>query len=506
MCNSIAESMIASKQVYGTIPVIRSDLAAIKAERLDSTRLKKTLSLFDGVCITISIMIGSGIFASPGVTLERSGSPGAALMAWAASGLLVSIASLCYIELGSMFPTAGGDYTYLGEAYGKGAAFCFAWSCFWISKPGSQAIVATVFGSYILTAIVGGGRDQSDAPFSAAKFAAAGLHIILTAIHCLGVEQSSRIVNLFTALKLGLIIIVFTGSVVFASSYPEMSHANLSPIDSFNGSQFYALGSAMIPCLFAFDGWADANFMMEELLDSHVVLPKLTLSAIGLVTICYLLVNIGYFCVLNQSVIVSSSALALDFGSAVVAHLNMPWAGTALATGVAVCAMGAVNGSILTGGRVFYSVSRAGQAPEIFSRLNRFGAPYMAMGAQCIWCVTLILMPGSSFSSLLDYFGPVSWLVYAFTASAVIVLRRKFPDKARPFKVPFYPLPPLILVVLAIFLFVNSLFRSPGCCLLALSFVLISVPVWWLVERHLYESSPNVITSGGQYEIIGESF
>jgi amino acid transporter len=495
-----------AKKTYGAVPVIRSDLAAIKAERLDNSSLKKSLSLFDGVCITVSIMIGSGIFASPGITLERSGSPGAALVAWASSGILVSIASLCYIELGSMFPTAGGDYTYLGEAYGKGAAFCFAWYCFWISKPGSQAIVATVFGSYILTAIAGGGRDQSDAPFSASKFVAAGLHIILTTIHCFGVKQSSRIVNFFTALKVGLIIVVFTASIVFASSYPDMSRVNLSIEHSFTGSQFYSIGSAMIPCLFAFDGWADANFMMEELLDSHIVLPKLTLSAIGLVTIFYLLINVGYFCVLNQSVIENSSALALDFGKAVVAHMNMPWVGTALATGVAVCAMGAVNGSILTGGRVFYSVSRAGQSPEIFSRLNRFGAPYMAMWAQCIWCVTLILMPGSSFSSLLDYFGPVSWLIYAFTASAVIVLRQKFPEKARPFKVPLYPLPPLILVVLAVFLFVNSLSRSPGFCLLALSFVLLSVPVWWIVERHLNENSPSNLAGSSSYEIIGESF
>ena len=159
----------------------------------------------------VSIIIGSGIFASPGVALDRSGSPGGALIAWSVSGFLVIIASFCYAELGSMIPTTGGDFDYLKLAYGKSAAFSFAWFLFWISKPGSQAIIATVFGNYVLRLFTGLNNSSDDS--FAAKAAGVLLIIVLTLVNCIGVHATSVVANVLMVTKLGLVALVVAAGI-----------------------------------------------------------------------------------------------------------------------------------------------------------------------------------------------------------------------------------------------------------------------------------------------------
>lgn len=173
--------------------------------------LHRRLGFLDGVCVLVSIIIGSGIFASPGVALERAGSPGAALLAWTLSGGLVIIASLCYAELGAMIPSTGGDFDYLNRAYGKSAAFSFAWFLFWISKPGSQAIIATVFGNYVVRVFTGLNNSSDGSP--AAKAAGVLLIISLTLVNCVGVHATSAVANVLMVTKLALVALVVVAGV-----------------------------------------------------------------------------------------------------------------------------------------------------------------------------------------------------------------------------------------------------------------------------------------------------
>jgi L-type amino acid transporter 9 len=446
--------------------------------------LKRTLGFYDGLGVMISIMIGSGIYASPGVALERSGSPGASLLAWCTSGILVCIASLCYVELGAMIPTAGGDFDYLTKAYGPAAGFSFAWYCFWICKPGAQAIIATVFGNYLMMAITGDTTIfDGNHILTYPKLLAVLLIFILTLVNCLGVKESSKIINFLTILKLLLVVMLLLFSLYFITyidhntMYTNFSNRVFMDDKILHYNNFF---TSMIPCLFAFDGWADVNYLMEELIDSHIILHKLIVCGVVLVTICYVIANIAYLTVLPSLDIMTSNAVALNFGNAVLGKF-----GTLIfSVGVALSTMGSTNGSILTGGRVIYSIARAGQAPQILSRLNSLGAPYMALTAQAMWSITLILLPDSSFENLLYYFGPTSWLFYAFTGSTVILFRMRQPDADRPFKVPFYPFPPLVLIVMSVLLMANGIQASPFFSFLALGFVGLSFPVyfcmvWW---------------------------
>ncbi len=254
-----------------------------------------------------------------------------------------------------------------------------------------------------------------------------------------------------------------------------------SEMSLFGDTNTWNFGRAMIACLFAFDGWADLNFMLEELCEAEKMLPIILPVGISLVTVCYVTANVAYFAVLPAGVAMASKSIALNFGDAIEGKVLA----TVMGLGVALSTMGAANGSILTGGRAFYSVARAGQAPHIIAELNSKDAPANALIAQAIWCVILILFPGSSFSTLLDYFGPTSWLFYAFTGSAVILLRIREPNLYRPYLMPLYPLPPIILCLMSAILVVNNILEKPVSSLLAMSFVGLSVPIWY-VSEYLY--------------------
>jgi amino acid transporter len=363
-------------------------------------------------------------------------------------------------------------------AYGKSAAFSFAWYCFWVSKPGSQAIIATIFGNYIVSALFGTEYAQSSELYS--KCIAVTLIVALTALNCSGVRESTRLINFLTIMKLlQVICIVLIGFWFTCFSQPagqQRGGTVFTEMSLFGDTNIWNFGRAMIACLFAFDGWADLNFLLEELWNAEKMLPRILPFGIGLVTVCYVTANLSYFSVLDSETAMRSQSIALNFGEAVEGRIFS----SLMAIGVAMSTMGAANGSILTGGRAFYSVARAGQAPHLLATLNSRDAPANALIAQSVWCIILILLPGSSFSSLLDYFGPTSWIFYAFTGSAVILLRIREPDLVRPYLMPLYPLPPIILCLLSLCLVLNSIAEKPMFTLLAMGFVGLSFPIWYL--------------------------
>ena len=186
--------------------------------RSDDVSLKRTLGFWDGLGVLISIVIGSGIFASPGVTLERAGSPGASLISWVLAGLLVAIASFCYAELGAMLPSTGADFDYLNQAYGRMAAFSFSWFFFWISKPGSIAIISITCANYLVAVFLGLGHTDNSGS-AASKITAIALIIAMTAINCLGVQQAAVVVRVFTVLKLALIAALCISGLIYVGHH-----------------------------------------------------------------------------------------------------------------------------------------------------------------------------------------------------------------------------------------------------------------------------------------------
>ena len=328
----------------------------------DHPKPARRLTLVDSIAILVGIIIGSGIFSSPGLALDRAGSPGLVLISWSLSGILVTLAAQCYLELGAMMPSAGGDFDYLKRAYGEQAAFSFAWYNFFVGKTGSQAIIATIFGRYFQSVIKGDTSSllsddtSADEDTITTKLLGVGLITIITIINCAGIKESAVVSIVLTSIKVLLVIMVFIFAIVYASHSNSNSRTisyNLSASSSFNGSNdFFSFATSMIACLWCFDGFADGNFLQEEMINPIRDLPWMICFGLGLVTCCYLLINIGYLSVLDKSTIIDSSAIAVQFGTTVSDSLFSSSSALPiiLALGVSLSTMGSINGSIMTGG------------------------------------------------------------------------------------------------------------------------------------------------------------
>jgi amino acid transporter len=476
------------------------------------------VNFVDALGIVCGIIIGSGIFSSPGVALVRAGSPGLTLLAWAASGLLVILTATCYFELAGMMPHAGGDFEYIKRAFGERASFSFAWFNFWISKTASQAIIATIFGRYLEKAIVicSGGHNSeinaatvvssqdAEGESTISKASAITLVIFITSINCLSVKESATLQNVLTAAKLVLVLVLFIAAAVFTSDSSNETEANLSVQNSFqNSSGIVGFSTAMVACLWSFDGWADLNFMTEELKDARQ-LPQIVTVAIIVVTVAYLLCNVAYMLVMPIDTIKNSRAIGTDFGIAINHGDSFGFWSIFIAFGVSLSTLGSLHGSTMTGGRAFYAVARDGKAPRQMAFINRLGSPYGALLAQGGWSVILLCLPGSNFNTLLDYCVPVSWAFYALTSFCVVMLRKKEPNAYRPFKVPLYPLPIIVVLILAIGISASSIIQSPFYCLLAFGFVSISFPVhmYWFEGRGICFRSKSITAESKENPII----
>lgn len=488
----------------GRHDVIRGESSSSEG-RGDGRNLQRSLSFYDSFCILVGIIIGSGIFSSPGIALSRAGSPGLALLSWASSGILVMITAQCYFELAGMFPSCGGDYDFLRHAYGPRTAFSFAWFNFWISKPGSQAIIATIFGRYTekvfisLHALTGSSlplptplsqttTSQLQGESSFTTIAAILLIVILTLMNCYGLKESSLLQNFLTTSKLLLVSLLFLMAISYAVSHPSVAKQNLGS-KSFLHSDISGFGSAQIACLWSFDGWADLLFMVEEMKNPNI-LPLVVCVSVAAVTGVYLLANIAYLSVMSVDQLTKSTAVAVDLASSISSSSSFALTilTLAFAVGVSISTASSCNGSIMTGGRAFYAVARNNDAPHCLASLNSKGSPWCSLLAQGAWAVVLLLVPNSSFSTLLDFFGPCSWFFYALACSSVIVLRIKMPHLHRPYRVRLFPLPPILVILIAIQIIFSSFLKEPLFTSIAFLFCALALPFQVVKEKFAQSS------------------
>ncbi len=263
----------------------------------------------------------------------------------------------------------------------------------------------------------------------------------------------------------------------------------MSESSSFDGTKHGGLVLALIPCLWAFDGWSGLVFLSEELIDYEDNLASAVFGTVILVLVIYILCNIAYFSVLTEDEIIDSSAVAIDFGDGVGGNIF----GGFVCLCVALSSAGAYYCTVLTGSRATFAVSRANMAPKFLSKLNKQGVPFYSVLLQGFWCCILIVLPGSSYSTMLDYFGPAYWIFAATTSTATVYLRYKDPDAPRQFKMPFYPLPAIVLCAISLYIVVYSIVASPEFTVLALGCVLASIPGFWLFKR--FSNGENVLIS-----------
>lgn len=399
----------------------------------------RALTLFDSTSLIVGIIVGAGIYqTAPDVARGVGGAWGVPAI-WLGGGLLSLCGALGYAELASAYPREGGDYVYLGRAYGRWAGFLFGWAQLAVVRPGDIAVMAFVFGGYAA-------RLYAPPVPHPELFHACAAVVTLTAINALGVREGKWTQNILTIVKvLGLLAIVgvaFTGP----SAPPPAAPAGPLPASL-----------ALILVLFTFGGWNEMAYVAAEVRKPQRNIVRALVAGTAAVTVIYLLVNTAFLHALGYAGLTQSKAVAAD----AVGGL-LPETGARLVSAlICLSALGALNGLIFTGARISYAM---GADHRLFGWLGRWeprtGTPLRAVLAQGAIALTLILALGSFLDAVL-YTAATVYAFYLATTLAVFVLRRKNPDTPRPYRVTGYPFTPLLFGVACVFLIYSAIVYKP---------------------------------------------
>jgi len=433
--------------------------------------LERVLGLRELIFIVIGTVIGSGIFIVPATVLQQTGGDiGPALLVWLIAGILSLLGALTYGELGAMDPEAGGLYVYIRDAFGPLPAFLYGWTLFFVISSGSVATLAVATTGYLSQLV----------PLSPleSKFAALAMVAIIAIINVRGTRESARVQDWSTLIKtiaiVGLSVVMLALGRGLSQTAGHVWPASLKP------SLLSGIGLAMVGVLWAYEGWQYVTFSAGETRDPQRTFPRGIIIGTALLIAIYMLANIAYIAALGptaaaQSPRIAADAVGVTMGSA---------AAKLIAATIVLSMFSAANGLTLTAPRVYYAMARDG---VFFQRLAavhpRFGTPAFAVIASSLWA--MLLAATGTFTVLLTYVVFTGWIFYALGALSIFSYRRSRPNATRPFRVPGYPVTPILFVLASAAIVINTLLTQPGIALRGLIVVAIGVPAFyaWRVQR-----------------------
>lgn len=423
----------------------------------------KTLSAPDAIFIIVGIVIGAGIFRTPSIVAASAGSEAAALFVWLAGGAISLVGALCYAELASAFPNAGGDYHYLTRAYGQTPAFLFAWARMTVIQTGSLAMLAFLIGDFA-SGILHLGQ------YSVSIYAASAI-VLLTLVNAAGIRPGSRLQN---GLTIG--ILAGLGAVFLAGlNCPPVAVAASGGVSIPDAP---GIGRAMIFVLLTYGGWNEAAYISAELRGSSMF--RVLTVSLGIITAVYLLVNFVFLRVLGITGMSGSEAVAAD-----LMRRGMGGGGALLLSVIVIFAvLSTMNGTMITGARTNYAL---GADFRLFGFLGRWrlrgGTPANAMLAQGSIAFLLVLIgtgARSGFETMVEYTAPVFWFFFLLAGASVIVLRIREPSAPRPFRVPLYPVIPVIFCAVCLYMLQSSLAYTGRGALFGVGVLLAGVPLLFI--------------------------
>lgn len=427
---------------------------------------RPTIRLGDAVGIIVGIIVGAGIFKTPSLVAANVDGTAPLVFAWVLGGLISLIGALCYAELASAYPDAGGDYHFLTRAFGPRLSFLFAWGRLTVIQTGSIALLAFVLGDYASAVWTLG-------PYSAAWYAAvvvAGL----TLLHVGGIPRTVLAQNVLTTVEvLGILLVIAIG--LFAPSAPA------GPTVS--GGTAAGFGLVMVFVLLSYGGWNEASYVSAEVRDPGRNMARALVLSILVVTVLYVLVNVALVHGLGQAGLAASKAPAADLLERVTGR----GAAVLVSAIVMVAALTSINATIFTGARSAYAVGRD-FAPFRFIGRWHAGrqAPVNALVAQALIALLLIAVGAFTrrgFETMVEYTAPVFWAFILLAGLALFVLRRREPDRPRPFRVPFYPLTPLAFCATSAYLLYSSLAYTRLGALLGVTVIAVGAVVLAVTSR-----------------------
>jgi basic amino acid/polyamine antiporter, APA family len=455
-------------------------------------QLIRGLTFTHAVALVVGTVIGTGVFLKAAIMAQAVGSPVYVLAAWLVAGLMSLAGALTYAELGALLPHAGGEYNYLREAYGNGPAFLYGWMRIVVGSSGSIAALAAGFAAFLATVF------PTDAVWVTRQFTflgqtvnwqfgmrqvtAVAIILVLSGINCIGVALGGKIQTFLTALKVSGILFIVFGVFFFSKGSHGLAVTEVAS-KSWNG--FAAFGAAMLAALWAYEGWNQMPMVSAEVQQPERNVPRALVTGMFLVVLLYLLANAAYLWVLPFGEIVNANSTQFRTALPVAAKAAQTFMGSMGPRLVSiiflVSAIGALNGTILLCARVPYAMARDG---FFFSRFAKIGktsrVPTLSIVIQAVWASILAI--SGTYDQLTDYVVFASWLFYVLVTTSVFVLRRRMVS-ARPYKTPGYPFTPIMFILVASWLILNTLRTRPLESTVGIVLIALGIPIYLYFNR-----------------------
>ena len=434
-------------------------------------QFRRALGPFDATMVVIGGIIGSGIFINPYIVAQRLDSTVLVLAAWAAGGAIALAGAFAYAELGAVFPKAGGQYVYLRDAYHPLAGFLYGWALLALIESGAIAAVAITFATYALRLI--GRPDAAPVPLAVASV------VLLSIINYFGVKPGSRVLNVFVVLKVAALAVLI-GAGFFMPAHEGWWTAERAGT---GGSTLVAFGAALVPILFAYGGWQNANYVAEEIDDPQRNLPLSLIAGTMAVVFIYVSVNAIYIRALGLEGLAGTTAPASTAARIMFGQVG----DTFVTAAIAISTFGFLNLGILAPTRVYYAMAADRSFFPALARLHpKYRTPHLAIAIQTTW--TCVLALTGRYEQLLNYVVFADWIFFGLTVGSVLIFRRVLPLDRRPdgaFRTPGYPIVPLAFVLVAAAVVLSVVVADPGSAARGALLLALGVPVFYWF-RHRY--------------------
>jgi APA family basic amino acid/polyamine antiporter len=431
---------------------------------MTNNSLKKNVTFIEAMAIVVGMIIGSGVFLKPGIVLQSAGSPFMAILAWVAGGVITLASALAIAEIAAAIPKAGGLYTYLTELYGETFGFLLGWVQTIISYPASVAALAIAFSTY-----AGFFLPMNDVQ---QKILAVAVLAFILLMNILSTKYGGIIQTVATVGKLLPIAAIIIFGLASGSAF-EVISVNSS-------AQGTGFGAAILGTLWAYEGWISVTNMAGELKNPAKDLPKVISSGVIFVIAVYAIFNIAIFKSLPLEQIISSKTPAADaavelFGSNGAIFIT---------AGIMVSVFGALNGFLMTGARVPYAMGEKNMLPfsNMLSKIHpKFQTPANSLAVQGALAVIYIM--SGTFNTLTDLLVFVLWIFFVMGVYGVFILRKKYPQEKGLYKVPFYPVTPIIGIVGGAYILISTVMDSPINSLVGIAITLLGLPVYYYINK-----------------------
>ncbi|MDZ7660577.1 APC family permease [Fodinibius sp.] len=431
----------------------------------DSGSPLKVFTNLSAIAVIVGIVVGIGIFRLPSIVAQNASSELHYIGFWVAGGLISIIGALCYAEIATKKPDAGGEYYFLTEAYGSTIGFLFSWGRMTVIQTGSIALAAFILGDYASTIYDLGTYSSS---------IYAGITVVgLTGLNIWGTHPAKNAQNGMTTLIVGILLLCGLAGVITGGEITPQSGSSVNS----------SAGAAMIFVLLTYGGWNEGVYLSAELKDVRQNMSKVLLIGLAVITILYVLINSAYLQVLGLEQLRTSETIGVDLTNRIFGSEGA----FIMATIVIISALSTANATIITGARTNYALGRDFDALGWIGKWNpNYNSPINALLVQGGISLSLVFLGAftkEAVSTMVDYTAPVFWFFILLTTITLFLFRYREETSGDTFKVPLYPLTPILFILCSSYLLYSSIMFTGWGAMVGIAILAVGLPVYYWAQN-----------------------